>query len=177
MSSKPRFASFLTFGFLSFVGAGMSAAGSITEPVPLQVIAVRDLDFGRFISGGPGQLTLNPHNATLDSSDPGRLVLLGGHAPARFDLRGEPGRTLELALPASILIQRSAEVSLRVDDLTMTARDAVTAESIPLSGWRLAIPPSGRLVVEIGGTLLVEGNGAAASSAASFTLSASYLPI
>jgi hypothetical protein len=163
----------LTFALAALGCLGMSSAGAASEMDTLRVIAVRDLDFGRVVCGGPGRLTLDPRDSVLRSSDPGRLVILGGHASARFEVRGEPGRTVELVLPASIPIARS---SLRIDDLMIAARDAVTAEILSLSGWQLTMPPSGLILIEVGGTLLVESDGAQQGSTAGFTLTASYLP-
>lgn len=133
-----RFTRIAVLALIALGGLGTTSAEAASEAQALRVIALRDLDFGLVVSGAPGRLTLDPRDSALRSSAPGRLVPMGGHASARFEVRGEPGRALELALPASLPIARS---SLRIDDLVIAARDAVTAEILAVSGGRLTIPP------------------------------------
>jgi hypothetical protein len=59
MSAK-RSPKHLTITLAALGCLGMTSTGAAEEMDTLRVIAMRDLDFGLVVRGGPGRLTLDP---------------------------------------------------------------------------------------------------------------------
>ncbi|KLE34157.1 DUF4402 domain-containing protein [Aurantiacibacter luteus] len=142
--------------------AAASARGGATAAVvdPLRIEYLRDLAFGSLTVGtaGEGAVTVSPAPAGAAPRYTGSAAPLcsGGTgadcAPyaAQIAVRGEPGRSYRVDLPASVMASgRATGRQLAVEDLVVRSRER------PLADRRGRLDPQGRDTLEIGGTLRV----------------------
>lgn len=131
---------------LLLCGAGASVAQEADE-IPLQVEIRTQLDFSKAATGGSsgGRISIDPNNGSRQMA--GDIVDLGGSALAGSAVvTGEPGRSIRIDLPMSILMSGSSGGAIEIRNL------------------RTNLPPNakldgfGRLEFSFGGDLEIKGS-------------------
>lgn len=116
-----------------------------SEPAPLVMELETTLDFDRVVVDGTGggSVRLLPDGT---SSTSGAVESLGGRARiGRFVIQGEPGRQIYVDFPRSLELTGAKGTVVTVSELVTNLPDHPALDS------------SGRLIVEFGGELTVDG--------------------
>ena len=131
-----------------------TASAVVVEPLTTRPLD--DLDFGAVVvsQSAGGSVTVPPDTAAATYTGLAASACsasdCGAH-PARFAVRGEPGRRYQVALPGEVyaLGRSRASVSLLVTRLTMRTA------SFDAEGQTGLLDESGRDAFSVGGTLVV----------------------
>ena len=116
-------------------------------PNQLQVYVVQDLNFGSFVTGSGGSVTISP---TGMRSASGNVFLMGSAAyQAIFDVRLIPGRLVHIALGPPIQLYRVGGGG----QVTMQIGPTDKGSSFVTTGGHPFVNP-----VSVGGTLIVGDN-------------------
>lgn len=150
---------------LDKAGAGLPLQPDGGPASQLSVTNTRSLNFGRFVAGAGGTLTVAPSGARSRS---GAVVLMnsGGSASAAFNVAtlngGGATKSVILSLPAN------GEVFLSNGSSTMAVRDFVSS-----AGNLISLTPAG-VAVNVGATLVVGAGQARGPYSGSFQLIVNY---
>lgn|GEM_PF-5809552 len=169
-------------------GASSSAANVAKARLirPLSIVTKEPLNFGTLIKNDMSGdvsivLATNAGSApTITSSDPAGVFPLPGSGAddAGYDVSGEPGALIQVAVPTSFLIKKGAggtsTTEMKVDALDVTVFKGIGGASI-LNNGRFNMFPDGSAFLEVGGTLTVKPENDLGDYVGSFTVTVSYV--
>ncbi len=159
--SAPSAPRFLLAAALALAASAV-AGDELARRRPLRAELVGELCFGTLVAGhGGGSLTLSAQGARSTS---GALASTSSSAarPARLEVTGEPGTRLSLLLPAEMELESAAGGRLRVERF-----EAGREGPYEIGG-------SGRIEVDLGATLRVDGRLAPGSYQGVFSVVLAY---
>lgn len=149
--------------------ASRAATATATTIKSLSITKTRDLDFGTFLPGSGGTVTLDPVTAARTTVG---VVALGTTAStARFTGAGTPGRMIGVSYPATALTLNRTGGGAAMTLEALTTNSGQYAR--PGSDLRI-IPPTGIIEVLIGGRLRVGANQADGTYSATFAVTIDY---
>ena len=150
---------------LAPIGAALPQQAVSTASAQLSITAARSLNFGYFVAGSGGTLTVDPSGARSRS---GGVVLMNsaGSGSAGFNLAIINGAGE--AMSVVISLPGDGEVFLTNGGFAMPVSNFVSG-----AGMLLTLPPSGALL-DVGATLSVSPNQVAGSYSGSFQVTVNY---
>jgi hypothetical protein len=111
---------------------GTSAGGQVVTPIAIS--KTQDLQFGKFIAGTGGSLTIAPadalgHVPAVTGTVVTNATFAAAASPASFTVTGESGAAYSITLPSSATLTHGAD-SMTVDSFLSDAGGAITGGSV-----------------------------------------------
>ena len=143
----------------------------VSPVLPLTVARREDMRFGRIVVlGGSGQVIMPIDGLPVTTG----VVLVGGNmGPARFEIRGEPHRLVDVLLVDPITGEVPPFGNAKLDELEVAADFTRNFRQYPGS-VQVRLDASGFNAITVGGRLSLSPNGSSGFTSVPIPVTASY---
>ena len=166
--------------------ASSQAKASLIQPLSITRTSSSSLDFGILIKNtltAPVTLVLDPRlsqSSSITSSNPAGVTPLSGDHDAQFNVTGEPGEVIQVALPSSITLKRgaggTAATEMTVNRFQADVFNAAGSSNLINDTTRqFTMPTDGSAFLEVGGTLTVDPTDSFGDYTGTFNVTVSYV--
>ena len=152
-------------GVSQAASAGASAGGTVVTPIAIS--KTQDLQFGKFIAGTGGTLTVAPgdavnHVPASTGNVTTNATFANGSSPASFTVTGDSGAAYSITLPSTATLTKPVTL------------ETMTVGSIVSDAGATPTITGGSVVVSVGGTVTVASGQVPGVYAGSFNVTVDY---